>query len=261
MPSYRAAWRATQGARSYQEDTAIIRPGSPLPDLAPDALGPDRLIAVLADGMGGHAGGAIASRTVCECFVWACAESKGPWRERLWSALEVANAAIARAVASNPALTGMGSTLIGAAFGPEGLQWVSVGDSPLYLLRRGKIALLNEDHSLAPLLDQLAAEGVITFEQAWNDPRRHVLRSAVTGGELELVDLSPTPLPIEPGDCVILASDGIHTLEPSEIARIVAARGNDGPDAIATALIRAVETVHDPHQDNATVVIVQQAGS
>jgi protein phosphatase len=194
---------------------------------------------------------------VCQHFVRACAEAQSPWPERLWCALDVANAAIARAVESNPALTGMGSTIIGAAFGPEGLQWVSVGDSPLYLFRQGKLALLNEDHSLAPLLDQLAADGAITFEQARNDRRRHVLRSAVTGGELDLVDLSPAPLPLDPGDCVILASDGIHTLEPSEIARIVAAWRDNGPDAIAAALIQAVESVRDPHQDNTAVVIVQ----
>ena len=259
MPSHKAAWRATQGARNYQEDTAIIWPGSSLPDLAADAVEPDRLIGVLADGMGGRAGGAIASRTVCESFVRACAKCHGPWAERLWSALEAANVAIARAVVCNPALAGMGSTVIGAAFGPEGLQWVSVGDSPLYLVRRGKIALLNEDHSLAPLLDQLAAEGAMTFEEARSDPRRHVLRSAVTGGDLELVDFSRAPLPVASGDCVILASDGIHTLEPSELARIVAAKGDQGPDAIAEALIEAVEQARDPFQDNAAVVVVRPA--
>ena len=259
MPSHKAAWRATQGARNYQEDTAIIWPGSSLPDVAADAVEPDRLIGVLADGMGGRTGGAIASRTVCESFVRACAKCHGPWAERLWSALEAANVAIARAVACNPALAGMGSTVIGAAFGPEGLQWVSVGDSPLYLVRRGKIALLNEDHSLAPLLDQLAAEGAMTFEEARSDPRRHVLRSAVTGGDLELVDFSRAPFPVASGDCVILASDGIHTLEPSELARIVAAKGDQGPDAIAEALIEAVEQARDPFQDNAAVVVVRPA--
>jgi PPM family protein phosphatase len=261
MSSHKAAWRATQGARNYQEDTVIIWPGPALPDLASDSVEPDRLIAVLADGMGGRAGGAIASRTVCECFVRACAQGRGPWADRLWFALRAANAAIARAVTSRPALAGMGTTVIGTAFGREGLQWISVGDSPLYLVRRGKIALLNEDHSLAPLLDQLAAEGAMTFEDARSDPRRHVLRSAVMGGDLELVDFSRAPLPIEPGDCVILASDGIHALEPSEIARIVAANSHDGPGAIAAALIRAVENARDPRQDNATVAVVQPTAS
>jgi serine/threonine protein phosphatase PrpC len=261
MHSYEAAGRAIKGARSYQEDTAIIWPGSALPDPAPRALQPGQLLAVLADGMGGHAGGAIASRIACETFVRAYAEGRGSVPKRLRFALEAANAGIARAAASDPGLRGMGTTLVGAAFGPEGLHWVSVGDSPLHLFRRGEVSLLNEDHSLAPLLDQLAIEGEITFEQARHDPRRHRLRSALTGDELDLVDESRRPLALLSGDCVILASDGINTLEHSGIARIVASHCEHGPDAVAAALVHAVEDASDPHQDNATVVIVRMAGT
>jgi PPM family protein phosphatase len=135
---------------------------------------------------------------------------------------------------------------------------VSVGDSPLLLYRRGEIALLNEDHSLAPELDRMAAEGQMTPEAAKRDPRRHMLRSAVTGDELDLVDFSGKPLAIEPGDYVILASDGLQTLEPSEIERIIAAYASDGSQAVANALIRAVEAIRDPHQDNTTVVAVRR---
>jgi serine/threonine protein phosphatase PrpC len=267
MLSYEPAWRATQGARSYQEDTAIIWPGSELPDPAPGMLEPGHIIAVLADGMGGHAGGAIASRIACDCFVRAYADGRGSVPERLRTALEASNAAIARAVASNPALRGMGTTVVGAAFGPEGLHWVSVGDSPLWVYWKTHIhgvyhpyvSLLNADHSLGALLDKLAIEGEITFEQARNDPHRHMLCSAVTGEELELVDLSRRPWPIKPGDCVILASDGIHTLDHSEMKNIVESYGRHGPDAIAAALIQAVENARNPLQDNTTVVVVRVA--
>ena len=68
--------------------------------------------------------------------------------------------------APTPMLSGMGSTLVAAVFGDEGVEWVSVGDSPLLLFRRGEIALLNEDHSLAPELDRLAAMGRMTHEEA-----------------------------------------------------------------------------------------------
>ena len=87
--------------------------------------------------------------------------------------------------------------------------------------------------------------------------RRHMLRSAVTGDDIDMVDVSRTPLRIEPGDYVILASDGLQTLETSEIERVVTAYAADGPQAVANALIRAVEAVRDPHQDNATVVAVR----
>ncbi len=248
MPHFESAIAASQGARRYQEDAAAVWPR---------AHAHPALLAVLADGMGGHAGGAMASQLVCETFIAQFTEAAGGNPERLTRALDASNSAITRTVDGNPALSGMGSTLIGAAFGPEGLEWVSVGDSPLYLYRRAEIALLNEDHSLAPALDQLAAEGRITADAARSDPRRHMLRSAVTGEELDLVDLSRKPLGLEPGDYVILASDGIHSIDEAEIARIVSGYAADGPEAVADALVRAVLNARETHQDNVTVLAVR----
>jgi serine/threonine protein phosphatase PrpC len=249
--------RATQGAREYQEDSSAIQP------FQVASQGPDKedvcsqLLAVLADGMGGHTGGALASRLICEQFISTFGTEEGAVVLRLSQALLAANHAIAEKVESDPVLCGMGSTVIGVAFTDVGVEWVSVGDSPLMLFRRGEIAMLNEDHSLAPELDRLAAAGQITLEQARQDPRRHMLRSAVTGDELDLIDQSRQPLVLEDGDFVILASDGIHSLEHSEIERIIAAYGKDGADAVAGALIRSVEALREPHQDNATVVAVR----
>jgi protein phosphatase len=252
MPRYESATAASQGARRYQEDAAEVCCSG-----EEDSL----LLAVLADGMGGHTGGATASRLVCEAFLASFEAAPGETRERLADALDASNLAIARSVRETPALSGMGSTLVGAAFGPRGLEWVSVGDSPLYLYRRSEIALLNEDHSLAPALDQLAAAGKISFEAARNDPRRHMLRSAVTGEELDLVDLCRQALALEAGDYVILASDGIHTLDEQELARTVSGYADAGPQAVADALIRAVLDLKEPHQDNVTVVAIRPIAS
>jgi protein phosphatase len=260
MLAFEHASRATKGSRSYQEDTAVFwsKNGSaPSESEAAAASNGAAVVAVLADGMGGHAGGAIASRMACESFVKAYAGDDSPNRDRLIGALSAANQAIADTVVTNPMLAGMGSTLVGVTFGSDGIEWVSVGDSPLFLYRRGEIALLNEDHSLAPELDRLAAAGAITEDEAKRDPRRHMLRSAVTGDDIDLVDLSRRPLKIEPGDYIILASDGLQTLEAVEIERIIAAYADDGATAVANALIRAVEALKDPHQDNATVVAVR----
>lgn len=260
MLAFEHASRATKGARSYQEDTALLwnRADAGTPGEAEGMLSNGTaVVAVLADGMGGHAGGALASRLACETFLKAYDGHDGSNRTRLVEALDAANHAIAEAVDADPMLAGMGSTLVGVTFGAEGIEWVSVGDSPLMLYRRGEIALLNEDHSLAPELDRLAAAGAISEADARRDPRRHMLRSAVTGEDIELVDVSRRPLKVEPGDYIILASDGLQTLEAAEIERIVAAYADDGATAVANALIRAVEALKDPHQDNATVVAVR----
>jgi PPM family protein phosphatase len=253
------AMHASQGRRRYQEDTAMFWPGG-LDALVPDVPAlPEtgRVLALLADGMGGHAGGALASRTACEAFLGAFATSHQETRQKLEDGLDAANAAIARKVAENRRLTGMGATLIGAAIGPEGVSWISVGDSPLYLWRKGELVTVNEDHSLAPLIDRMAREGQMSWEEAQNDPQRHFLRSAVTGTEIEMVDLSERALPLEPGDLVILASDGIHTLEPDEIARIVREHASDSAETIAKTLVAHVDRQGDSHQDNTTVVVVR----
>jgi serine/threonine protein phosphatase PrpC len=240
---FRYATRASQGARSYQEDAASVVEGA------------GGLTAVLADGMGGHAGGALASNLACKFFLHAFATAQGTTPEKLSESLDLANAAIAHEVHGNPSLNGMGCTLVGAAFGAEGIEWVSVGDSPLFLLRKGEIVVLNEDHSLAPEIDKLAAMGKISWEAARNDHRRHFLRSALTGGEMELIDRSHRPLALQPGDTIVLASDGIHTLSHADIAKVVS--GNREPAVAAAALLSAVEAVGDTAQDNTTVVVVQ----
>jgi len=252
-----------RGQRSYQEDAAATCPGDATFAWEDTALVPPhgQLLAVLADGMGGHAGGAEASKTVCRAFLESCAAAgHEDTPGRLVTALSAANEQISRRVTVNPELSGMGTTLIGAVFGDEGLEWVSVGDSPLYLIRRDEIALLNEDHSLAPALDRLAAEGTISEHAAKSDPRRHMLRSAITGEEIELVDVSKKPLALVAEDLVILASDGIHTIDEGEILRVANGYLADGPESVARALIRAVESQRDPYQDNTTVVVVQPRG-
>jgi len=255
---FQYASRASQGARSYQEDSAAVRAGADgEPATAAGAEGrATELTAALADGMGGHAGGALASGTACSTFLAAYGSSSGDVPARLDEALQLANQAIAAQVVENPSLNGMGCTLIGTTFSAPGIEWVSVGDSPLFLVRGGEIVLLNEDHSLAPEIDKLAAAGKISWEQAKSDPRRHFLRSALTGTDIDLTDRSHRPLALQTDDVVVLASDGIHTLDHTEILRVVLAYAAEGPDAIAEALIRTVEGVRDPFQDNTTVVAV-----
>ena len=266
MSRYRVAICASQGGRKYQEDTAAVWPGSTDLFQAAELPAPEagHVLAVLADGMGGHAGGATASRLAVDTFVAGFARGSGGVTDRLQASLDSANAAIADKIVARPMFAGMGTTLIGAHFGPEGLEWVSVGDSPLFLWRAGGIEVLNEDHSMAPEIDRLAEAGKISWNMARADPRRHYLRSAVTGGEMELIDCSSGPRALLTGDIVILASDGIHTLAAERIASEVRAmldRADPAlhpvaPDAIAKRLLDTVLEAGVHYQDNATLVVV-----
>jgi|LNFM01.1.fsa_nt_gb protein phosphatase len=261
MLKFTHASRATQGGRPYQEDASVVWPGSPVVTLSGVAAPPEdtALVAVLADGMGGHAGGALASSTICNAFLAHFAAAPGEGRSRLKPALVAANDAIGDKVSANPQLSGMGATLVGVALGETGLSWISVGDSPMYLYRDGELVQLNEDHSLAPVIDRLVEQGKMSADEARADPRRHYLRSAITGEDIELVDAPDRPLRLAAGDIVVIASDGIHTLEPDSIRDLVASYAPNGPDAIADALITSVVEADHPHQDNTTVIVVMVA--
>ena len=243
------------GKRDYQEDSFGLLDER---DLGIDDS--EHAVLLVADGMGGHVGGAIASDLLCKKFVEAYPRSSGPIVERLRTCLDEANGAIAAAVAENPELDSMGSTLVAAVVAGEELHWISVGDSPLWLFRAGQLERLNADHSMASELDDLVAEGRMTAEEAAQDPRRNWLNSAVMGDEIELIDVSAQPVAIKQGDRMVLASDGLLTLDEREIADVLKETRDAPLEDGAAALIQAVEEAGHPYQDNATVLLYAPAG-
>ena len=263
LTGFTYAARAIVGARDNQEDACQFAEvdGAGTVPLGRSGVGSGgrgaNLLAVLADGTGGHAGGAEASGAACAAFVSAYTDSAGTLGARLAGALDKSNRAISAALERDRALEGMGSTLVAAAFSSGGVAWVSVGDSPLFLFRGEKLYQLNEDHSLAPVLDGLAARGEMSFAEAETHPRRHFLRAALTGGIIELVDLRQAALPLREGDWVLLASDGVESLSHEELADVMAACSGGSADEMVAAVLAAVEAKGESAQDNATVMGVR----
>lgn len=257
--AYRHALTAHQGARARQEDHAAL--------WQPDKPGRDGetypLLAVLADGMGGHVSGQIASQIACQEFIAAFRQHEGDPGPRLARALDAANAGIARKIADEPDHNGMGCTLIGAYLDEEGLRWVSVGDSALLLFRDGQLHRLNADHSHGAILDQQAAEGIISEEAAKSDSRRRALRSALTGERVPLQEIHAQVLQLELGDTLIVASDGLLTLEGNEIADAVdqAGAAAHDPKTLAKTLEEGVVGKHLPRQDNTTIIAIRVSES
>lgn len=249
------AARATVGARANQEDAFAIWP-SGAQAVTRHGGG---MLAVVADGMGGHAGGEVAGRLACDTFVAAFSDARGNPADRLRMALESANAAIAARAAADGRLRGMGCTLIGAWIDADGLRWVSVGDSLLLLFRAPRVLRLNADHSLGAFLDEQARRNRISAAEARNNPHRNALRSALTGKTVEILDLAADPYPLADGDCLVLASDGIATLTGNEIGDIVYAARGAAPERTAEKLIAAVLSKKDPEQDNTTALVLRIA--
>lgn len=243
------AWGQIQGQRKHQQDRAHCQ-----------SLGNGCHLLVLGDGMGGHVAGDIASATVIERFRDAFVNDGGEStpRVRLLQALKAANHALFDRIQENPRLAGMGTTLVAAAVEDRSLYWISVGDSPLWLFRNGEMRRLNENHSIGGLLDQRAAHGEITREEARKSAGRSQLLEAVMGDDIKLYDAPPEPLKLQSDDLIVLASDGIETCSPEELQNIVAERF--AAAELVHAILKAVETHALPSQDNATLIVFRPNG-
>lgn len=241
MDAHAAQWI---GRRPRQEDAYGVRHF------------PEGSLAVVCDGMGGHSLGAEAARVAVETFVESFADdaaSPGPHglTERMHNALDAANAAVGQLFEGT---NEYGGTTLLAVFAARGvLRWVSVGDSCLYLWRRDSLRRLNEDHSMRAVYEKFVCPGGMTMKEA--KAGGHVLRSAVTGDDIPMVDAHEKPFPLLPGDRIILSTDGLETLLeqgvlPASVRRLLAKRGG----SLAAELVEACRAAADETADNVTVV-------
>ncbi|MEO0916309.1 MAG: protein phosphatase 2C domain-containing protein [Pseudomonadota bacterium] len=245
---------AIKGARDYQQDSLI----SSFP------LGQTAGFAVVADGLGGHVGGHIASALVT-AEVFSHLKMKEDRLDEgtlnipltLREAADAANKRLAKQVAEDDSLYGMGSTLLVPVVRADKLYWISVGDSPLLLFRGGALRQLNKDHSMAPQIDQMAKAGALTAAEAKDHPDRNTLTSVINGEEIDKIDCPTKPIALEPDDIIIAASDGLQYLSNSMIANTLMGAKDGRSVDIANAFLDAIADLDDPHQDNAAFVIVK----
>ena len=227
------------GSREEQQDAVRIGP-------LPNSNG--ALLLVVVDGMGGHVGGGIASTLAIERFIEAMAVA-GEIDARLAYALDCANSAIGDAIVQRPELRGMGCTLVGAVMVGREVQWISVGDTILAEIAHGRFHRLNADHSFAPLLEAQVVRGEITVEEAQASDQRHILRSALTGGRIALIDEGRCGL--ASGGLLIAASDGIHTLQANRLGEIALTFAD--PQQFVLAALDDISHSMPDDQDNTTL--------
>ena len=236
MTTFRAgALTDTGRSRAVNQDSLLVVDG--------------RLYAV-ADGMGGHRGGEVASALALESLAGTLAE---PSTRALVASVTTANAAVYTRSAQDPELRGMGTTLIALALivgddGQERLAMANVGDSRAYRYRGGALEQITEDHSL---VESLVRQGRITAEEAANHPQRNIITRAL--GVDPQVEVDSWELPAVAGDRFLLCSDGLfNEVEPDVIAAILGRI--DDPDTAAAELVRLAN--EGGGRDNITCVIV-----
>ncbi len=246
---YEIAGDQIDGARDYQEDAFLIT-------YLDDEGGQSKssALVVMADGMGGHAAGNIASNLVVSTFNKSFTGGFGRREPSsiLRAALEKSNKAIAESIKETPALDGMGCTMVTAVLTKSKVYWLSIGDSHMYLVRDGELKKKNEDHSYGGYLDRMKAQGMdIEPEPGLS---RNMLMSAVTGDEIADVDCPSKGFQLLPKDRLIVCSDGLDTLPESTILEISA--WNPSAKECVSALLNEVENANKPRQDNTTVIVI-----
>jgi serine/threonine protein phosphatase PrpC len=207
------------------------------------------LLVVVADGMGGHQAGEVASRTAVETIELEYPRAKGTPGQALEQAFRKAHRRIRQLTEGNAAMAGMGTTCTAVAIVGSGAWAAHVGDSRLYLVRGEDIYQLSEDHTQCM---DMVRQGLMTLEQARHHEDRSVLVRAM-GTRQELAIMSwPEPMAVKPNDRFLLCSDGLHDLvadmemrdvvqgaSPEEACRklVTMAKERGGYDNITVAVI------------------------
>jgi PPM family protein phosphatase len=210
---------------------------------------PGGRLLIVADGMGGHRGGATASRVAAETVKAQYLGSEtGDVAAALGDALTRANARVYAEAQSNPDLRGMGTTTSALVVRGDEAWFAHVGDSRIYLVRHDEIRQLTEDHSLVA---SMVREGLLTAQEAETHPRRNVLQRSIGVSEQVEIDVSG-PLKIESGDTFIICSDGLHGVVKENELRDVARQSieNAADEFIRRALERGAP-------DNVTVIVAR----
>ena len=210
-------------------------------------LGPDFF--VVADGMGGHQGGEVASALAIDTV---STRAPGPDLAELVTSVQEANDIVFERSRQDPSLSGMGTTFVGiavvAAGDEELLAIVNVGDSRAYRYSNGHLEQITEDHSL---VGELVREGSLTAEEARAHPQKNIVTRAVgidSGVEVDQFQILP-----HTGDRYLLCSDGLtDEVDERDIASVLG--DIDDPDEAARELIRRANG--NGGRDNITVVIV-----
>lgn len=233
------------GRRDYQQDsfgqTAVLRNTG--------------ILAVLADGMGGLSGGErVSQKIVMEALTFGSTLQANQVPTALPGMVAGINRAVNQMLGPKGLYTS-GSTVVSALITGNALRWISVGDSRVYLYRDGQLSQLSRDHDLLQDWMPDILGGKRSMAEALRDPNGRKLTSFIGMGELRHVDYNRTPIPLLPGDRVLLMSDGVYgTVSDAEMAAIL--RDCGSVQLAASHIGQRIMGAALPYQDNYTLIVL-----
>jgi protein phosphatase len=251
-PNIKIGYAQSIGTRGEQQDALSISDADDI-----DFVQHGGVLAVVADGIGGHAHGGDASELAVQAFMRAYQRKprKAAIPEVLLSALRKANAAICEFAEIQGAGDNCGTTLVAAVLHPKSraFYWVSVGDSRLYLLRGGEWVQITNDGNYAHQWAKKMAKGTLPEEEREVCANPEILTSFLGVKRLDDLDHSLRPFRVQPGDWLVLCTDGLFkALSEQEMVECL----RDEPQAACDRLVQAVLAKGLKPQDNCTVAIL-----
>ena len=209
-----------------------------------DGESDDEVTLIVADGMGGHVAGEVASRLAIN----AAASSRLSPADRV----AVGNRAIREEVGRQPNLEGMGTTMTLLELHPNSIaHFAHVGDSRAYLLRGGELQQVTDDHTV---LAEYVAAGKLTPEEAVNHPQRHMITRCL--GLTRFVNIDEITIDVETGDRFLLCTDGLNSMVDNDAIR--QGLTEETPDAAVWKLVEMANAAGG--QDNITVIVADAVG-
>ncbi len=231
-------------AHKNQDSLCIIKP---------TVFNPRSPLLVIADGMGGYEGGAIASQLVTSSFadIYQHADDSISPLQTLQAGVSASLNALKRYASQNPALSRMGSTVVAVVLKEQEIYLINVGDSRAYLVNEKQIHQISYDHSL---VGEQLRRGVITETELRSHPRRNVLSMSISA-QRENITTYTGVFEWQPGDSVVLCSDGLWgPVTEAQIQAVVLAHP---PQQAAERLIQLANTNQGP--DNISVIVAKWA--
>jgi serine/threonine protein phosphatase PrpC len=203
----------------------------------------------VADGLGGHLAGEVASKLAISELEKALEANPLPDPQQLEEVFHQANAKICQLSSANPQYRGMGTTLTAAHIWQDRILLGHIGDSRAYLYRAGELCQLTDDHSLS---GELFRKGELSLFEAEHHPQRHILTRALGTGHQ--IDVDTSLLRFGAGDVLLLCTDGLHGKVSEEEMSFILGE-EDSPQRTADRLVAAALATGG--QDNITVIVVQ----
>lgn len=238
-----------QGKRSSQQDSIVVS----------KVNGDKPIIALLSDGMGGMADGSRASTTCTQGIFNDFNNSLEieSYPRFLKSEIVKYDGIISDFCDENGKPIRSGATLIACIVDKDNLFWATVGDSHLYIIRDNKIIQVNNDHNFMIDLNKKVKQGLITKQQALEDPHKDSLISFLGMNGVRIMDINEEPFKLKRDDIVIMCSDGLYRTLNDEVIREITRFYKGNIQNVCEKLITAVIDRDNPTQDNTSVVIIK----